>query len=557
MSMVRSTRRKFALAASAAALVAACAAGSVVTTGATPPASADDAAGLVCGTWVLQQVSSVAELNNLERRIGAALDLPGVTGLSLRFPWRSVDTDFALLDRGRQIATEHGKGFSIRFMAGRSTPQRVFDAGSPYYLNDAGEKIPTPFDAAGSPNTVFEGAYDEFVGRLADWSLANDVHLLHLAWYGQDWAELNNGAEVRDAPGYSTSAWLQAHLRLIDIGATHAAPGLAVELPLSGYGPLNGDGLQGDLADRIASKNTATTTFFAQGNGWNEDGEWGAPSESIEQNHDLVWPKPFPRGLQMIQPQDYAWDAVYNKLYEVGATYGEIYLPSFSLARADQLAAEIAEFAAARCAGGGGGGGDTTKPTVRITSPANGAVVATPVDVVASAFDAFGIDRVEFAVDGAVIGIDDAAPFLATWDPATAPTGRHVITAIAVDRSANTAAAVPVVVTIGEPGGGGTGGGTGTVGPPSMVIVLPSALTASVFWLPPADFEAAVTYRIEVDGATVGQVAASAPLWQVTGLEPSTAHTVAVRSVDAAGNVSAPASKDFTTTGCLLGFWCF
>lgn len=551
-------RRTAALTAAVALLVAACAAGAVVSKSASPPADADDASSLSCGTWVLQQVSSVAELNSYEIRIGAALDLPGVVGLSLRFPWRAVDQDFSMLDRGRQIASEHGKAFSVRFMAGRWTPQRVFDAGSPYYVLDSGEKVPTPFNADGSPNTVFEGAFDEFVGRLADWSRSNDVHLLHLAWYGQEWAELNNGAEVRAAPGYSTDAWLGAHLRLVDIGARHAGPGLAVELPLSGYGPLNGDGVQGDIADRIVSANTATTTFFAQANGWSENGEWGAPSQAIEENHDLVWPKPFPRGLQMIQPQDYDWSAVYNKLYEVGATYGEVYLPSFSMPRAGQLATEIAAFSADRCqsGGGGGGGGDRTPPTVRITAPANGAVVATPVDVTADAFDASGVDRVEFSVDGASIGVDEVAPFQATWDPVAAAQGSHAIGVTAVDRAGNVGAAVPVVVVIGDPGSGG-GGGTGVVGPPAAVIVIPASVSASVFWMPPARFDSAVSYKVEVDGVAVGEVAASAPLWQVTGLEPSTTHTAGIRSVDFDGNVSVPATRQFTTTDCLFGFWCF
>lgn len=114
-------RRQFALTIAAAVLAAACAAGVVVSKSAAPPAAADDTASMVCGTWVLQQVSSVAELDSYAARIGAALDLPGVVGLSVRFPWRAADTDFSILDRGRQIASEHGKAFSIRFMAGRST----------------------------------------------------------------------------------------------------------------------------------------------------------------------------------------------------------------------------------------------------------------------------------------------------------------------------------------------------------------------------------------------------------------------------------------------------
>ena len=95
----------------------------------------------ICGTWVLQQVSSVTELDNYKTQIDAALSLPGVVGLSIRFPWNSVDTDFTLLNAGLAMARAKGKALSIRFMAGRWTPDRVFNAGSPYYVLSTGEKV--------------------------------------------------------------------------------------------------------------------------------------------------------------------------------------------------------------------------------------------------------------------------------------------------------------------------------------------------------------------------------------------------------------------------------
>ena len=84
-------------------------------------------------------------------------------------------------------------------MAGRYTPQAVFDAGSPSYNVD-GQQIPTPFYPDGSPNTVFESFYEDEVAHLAAYCRSRGIHLLHLPWYGQNWAELNNGAEVRAQP---------------------------------------------------------------------------------------------------------------------------------------------------------------------------------------------------------------------------------------------------------------------------------------------------------------------------------------------------------------------
>jgi hypothetical protein len=315
----------------------------------------------ICGTWVLQQVSSVTELRNLRTQIDAALSLPGVVGLSLRFPWKPVDTNFTLLDEGLAYARAKGKAFSIRFMAGRHTPARVFDAGSPYYVLASGEKTPSPFYSNGSPNVVFEQAWDEFVGRLAGWSRANGVKLLHLSWYGQDWAELNHGKEVRSAPGYTQDNWLNSHKRLIEIGARHSGADLAVEAPLSGYGPLS-NGQSAALADKvIASVGADSDRFFIQANGWGPNGDWGAPDATTETQFDQIWSKPVRRGEQAIQPQDYNWTTLYGHLYRNDATYAEVYLPSFSLASKALLASEIKKFSDSRC--GAPAPADTTPPT--------------------------------------------------------------------------------------------------------------------------------------------------------------------------------------------------
>jgi hypothetical protein len=92
----------------------------------------------------------------------------------------------------------------------------------------AAEKVPAPFLPNGSPNTVFENEYDQFVQRLASWCRENDVHLLHLAWYGQHWAELNHGKEIRALEGYSFENWIRAHIRLLDIGLEYAGDDLVL-----------------------------------------------------------------------------------------------------------------------------------------------------------------------------------------------------------------------------------------------------------------------------------------------------------------------------------------
>jgi len=295
------------------------------------------------GTWVLQQALTASDVDN--RLVEAALSTPGVRGFSLRVPWTSIDGNTALLDAGARTARAHHLALSIRFMAGRWTPQRVFDAGSPFYTVN-GAKVPTPFSATGKPNTVFEAAYNSEVKQLAAWSRANGVHLLHLPWYGQDWAELNFGKEVRAAPGYSYQAWLVGHERLFNIGLQYSSSALSIEFPLSGYGPLVQP--SGDLARYVAQKAPrGPNRAFIQANGLNEIGDWGSSSPTVEvQMQRAVWPQPVARGEQMIQTVDYNWDLVYARLRVNGATYIEVYVQSFSsgLAHHAALLRNIAAF---------------------------------------------------------------------------------------------------------------------------------------------------------------------------------------------------------------------
>ena len=79
------------------------------------------------GTWVLQQVSSCEELERLQTTtVGAALKTPHIRGFCIRVPWHAIDRDFALIESALELAQAHHVDCSIRFMAGRHTPQRVF-----------------------------------------------------------------------------------------------------------------------------------------------------------------------------------------------------------------------------------------------------------------------------------------------------------------------------------------------------------------------------------------------------------------------------------------------
>jgi Big-like domain-containing protein/calcineurin-like phosphoesterase family protein len=91
---------------------------------------------------------------------------------------------------------------------------------------------------------------------------------------------------------------------------------------------------------------------------------------------------------------------------------------------------------------------DPTIPTVAITAPTAGSVVAGIASIRASATDDVGVLSVEFFVDGASVGSDVEAPFAYDWNTTTVPDGAHGISAKAYDADAKTGSSTAVSVTV-------------------------------------------------------------------------------------------------------------
>lgn len=87
--------------------------------------------------------------------------------------------------------------------------------------------------------------------------------------------------------------------------------------------------------------------------------------------------------------------------------------------------------------------GDNTPPTVSITNPANGAIVARKslVTITASASDNVGVARVEFLVNGNLQCTDVSAPYSCSWRVPAAMNKTHQIQARAFDAAGNSATA--------------------------------------------------------------------------------------------------------------------
>src|SRR6185503_5396255 len=84
------------------------------------------------------------------------------------------------------------------------------------------------------------------------------------------------------------------------------------------------------------------------------------------------------------------------------------------------------------------GMGDTTAPDVTVTAPADGGVVFSSVDIVASASDNIKVAGVTFFLDDKALGAEDtAAPYEVTWWTTDTTNGSHVLKAVARDGSGN------------------------------------------------------------------------------------------------------------------------
>jgi poly(hydroxyalkanoate) depolymerase family esterase len=99
-----------------------------------------------------------------------------------------------------------------------------------------------------------------------------------------------------------------------------------------------------------------------------------------------------------------------------------------------------------------GGISDTTPPTVSITFPTHGATVAGAVDITATASDDIGVTKVEFLIDGTVVGqgvsARQAGPYVFSWNTTPYTTGTHTLQARAHDAAGNSATSTSVTVTV-------------------------------------------------------------------------------------------------------------
>ncbi|WP_158623629.1 Ig-like domain-containing protein [Corallococcus llansteffanensis] len=95
---------------------------------------------------------------------------------------------------------------------------------------------------------------------------------------------------------------------------------------------------------------------------------------------------------------------------------------------------------------------DNTPPTVALVSPASGANVSGSVSLQVSVNDDRQMERVNYFVDGKLLGTRLSAPYALTWDSTFQANGSHTLTATAMDAAGNGSTSAAVTVTVSNPG---------------------------------------------------------------------------------------------------------
>lgn len=125
---------------------------------------------------------------------------------------------------------------------------------------------------------------------------------------------------------------------------------------------------------------------------------------------------------------------------------------------------------------------DTVPPTVSLNTPSNGATLSGTQNITASASDDVGVTKVDFLIDGTVVGTDTTSPYSFSWNTTTVSNGPHSVVARATDAANNTDTSDPANVTINN-------------GPPAQ----PDLVITGISWSPPTpDTGNAVTFSATV-----------------------------------------------------------
>jgi hypothetical protein len=94
---------------------------------------------------------------------------------------------------------------------------------------------------------------------------------------------------------------------------------------------------------------------------------------------------------------------------------------------------------------------DGTAPEVSVSAPSEGETLRDTVSFTVAATDESGVERVDFMINGQVVGSDSSAPYTWSWDTTQWNDGGYTLSARAVDPSGNEGVSGSVNVQVSNP----------------------------------------------------------------------------------------------------------
>ena len=187
---------------------------------------------------------------------------------------------------------------------------------------------------------------------------------------------------------------------------------------------------------------------------------------------------------------------------------------------------------------------DTTNPTLTISAPANGAIVAATVTFSATASDASGVANVVFSIDSTTLSTDASSPYSTSINTLTYTNGSHTLSAKATDTNGNTTTK-SVTVTISNIGPIDTTPPTVSITSPASGATISGTASISATATDTAGMTS-VTFKI--DGTTIATDTVSpytASFNTVSYTDGS--HTISAIATDTSGNTTT-ATRTVTIT---------
>ncbi len=182
-------------------------------------------------------------------------------------------------------------------------------------------------------------------------------------------------------------------------------------------------------------------------------------------------------------------------------------------------------------------------PTATITLPANNAPVNGLVPLNATASDDLGVVKVEFFVDGSLVGADTTSPYSYSWNSTTVPNGSHAVQARATDTKGQVGSSTTINVNVAND----------TTAPTAPVLTATATApnTVALSWSASTDANGIANYFIVRGGVTLTQVGASTLTYTDTTTSGSTTYSYYIIAKDTIGNPTSSNTATVTTPAAL------